>query len=267
METVKEKSVEAFHPATIADRFRLQRTSVGMSQTQLAKSLDVFPPYISDIENGKKRPKIEFIARAAKVLGCSVADLAPETFADPDLAPPLVLIRSPSEGILVGRTQADRLLLERLGYSVGVRIGAIPRLIETAAVQKVGISVRMDLPPAMVIPSDDRSDGLGPEYRRLIYQWASSVYGDNITPNAKDVFHRIVVDGQYPVEVAGSLGLTTRTVGQFEFNVRTAYRGLLESEAGQKMAARIVERLARPVGPRPPAPLARAMSAVRERVQ
>lgn len=51
-----------------AANVKSRRKSLGITQAQLAKRLDVHTPYISDLENGKKTPFLGNIARIAEAL-------------------------------------------------------------------------------------------------------------------------------------------------------------------------------------------------------
>ncbi|KKS33065.1 MAG: hypothetical protein UU96_C0033G0001 [Parcubacteria group bacterium GW2011_GWC2_42_13] len=51
------------------------RTTKGISQGDIARSLEVSRGFISNIENGKTNPTLATIARLAKAVGASVNDL------------------------------------------------------------------------------------------------------------------------------------------------------------------------------------------------
>ena len=51
------------------------RTKKAISQTKIARELDIDRAFISNIENGKTNPTLSTIAKLAKVLGVSVDEL------------------------------------------------------------------------------------------------------------------------------------------------------------------------------------------------
>lgn len=61
-----------------AARLREVRLSRGLTQVQLAGRAFVEPTYIAKLEGGKTAPGIDLVARLAKALGTSIADLLPE---------------------------------------------------------------------------------------------------------------------------------------------------------------------------------------------
>ncbi len=54
------------------------RKQKALTQTQLAKILNVCPNTISQYEKGKREPNIEMLKKIAKTLNCSVDDLINE---------------------------------------------------------------------------------------------------------------------------------------------------------------------------------------------
>ena len=51
------------------------RTSKGISQGDIARSLKVHKGYISNIENGKTNPTLGTISKIAKAIGASISEL------------------------------------------------------------------------------------------------------------------------------------------------------------------------------------------------
>jgi transcriptional regulator with XRE-family HTH domain len=51
------------------------RTSKGISQGDIARSLEVSRGFVSNIENGKTNPTLATIAKLAKAVGASVNEL------------------------------------------------------------------------------------------------------------------------------------------------------------------------------------------------
>ncbi len=51
------------------------RTKKAISQTKIARELDIDRAFISNIENGKTNPTLSTIAKLAKVLGVSANEL------------------------------------------------------------------------------------------------------------------------------------------------------------------------------------------------
>lgn len=51
------------------------RTSKGISQGEIARTLETDKGFVSNIENGKTNPTLATIAKLAKALGVSVGDL------------------------------------------------------------------------------------------------------------------------------------------------------------------------------------------------
>jgi transcriptional regulator with XRE-family HTH domain len=233
--------------ATFGDRVRFYRASLRLSQSALGTKVGVHTAYISDIENGKKRPKIELQARLAHALGCTIADLNPETLVQKETGAELVLIRSVADDILVGRTADDRIALEKLGHRVGIRFSQSTELALAALEAGVGLAIRFDLPVANLMPSDNGTDGLGPEYRTRLYRWVARFAGDMLSPNAKEAFRRAVIDEESYVDIAVALSLSVDTVRTFQTLARKVYGSLLDSPKGREFAAALIRELARPV--------------------
>ena len=53
---------------TIGERIRERRQELGLTQDELAKTLDVTPQHISAIETDKRAPSLDFLVRLAKML-------------------------------------------------------------------------------------------------------------------------------------------------------------------------------------------------------
>jgi transcriptional regulator with XRE-family HTH domain len=61
-----------------ADRLRELRILRGVTQADLAAKAEVSVSYISELESGDTSPGIDLVARLAKGLGTSLADLLPD---------------------------------------------------------------------------------------------------------------------------------------------------------------------------------------------
>jgi transcriptional regulator with XRE-family HTH domain len=61
-----------------AARLRELRSARGMTQADLAKAARVTETYVGRLESGKAAPGIDLVARLAKGLGTTVADLLPQ---------------------------------------------------------------------------------------------------------------------------------------------------------------------------------------------
>jgi len=59
----------------VAERIRLHRQSLGISQETLAEKCGLHRTYIGAIERGERNITINTLARVAEALGCSVIDL------------------------------------------------------------------------------------------------------------------------------------------------------------------------------------------------
>ncbi len=60
---------------TLGQRVKQLRESIPMSQSDLAKAINVAPSYIGHIESDRRRPSRDIIKQLAGVLGTSVQDL------------------------------------------------------------------------------------------------------------------------------------------------------------------------------------------------
>jgi len=61
--------------AALGRSVRRLREERGLTQEKLAERADLDPTYISDIERGVRNPGIKNVARLAKALGCTTAEL------------------------------------------------------------------------------------------------------------------------------------------------------------------------------------------------
>ncbi len=59
----------------LGENLKRIRTAKGISQGDIARSLDVDKAFISNIENGKANPTLATIAKLAKAIGVSVGEL------------------------------------------------------------------------------------------------------------------------------------------------------------------------------------------------
>ena len=59
----------------LGENLKRIRTKKGISQGDIARTLDVHKGYISNIENGKTNPTLATIAKLAKAIGVSVGEL------------------------------------------------------------------------------------------------------------------------------------------------------------------------------------------------
>lgn len=59
----------------IGENIRKQRRKIGMTSTDLAKSVQVSQPMISQIERGTKTVSLPLAAEIARVLGCEIQEL------------------------------------------------------------------------------------------------------------------------------------------------------------------------------------------------
>lgn len=55
-----------------ATRIRLKMAELQLKSTEVAKSIDVNPTYLSRLRNGKEKPSLATIQRLADLFGCSV---------------------------------------------------------------------------------------------------------------------------------------------------------------------------------------------------
>ena len=56
-------------------RVRELRVGRGMSQEALAFAAGISPPYVSDVENGKRSPGLDILVGLARALGVTLSDL------------------------------------------------------------------------------------------------------------------------------------------------------------------------------------------------
>lgn len=66
-----------------AQRLTAARTVKGLSKTQLAEAIASSASQVSRWEAGLQLPRVNWVARLACALGCGIAELAPEAFAQP----------------------------------------------------------------------------------------------------------------------------------------------------------------------------------------
>ena len=70
----------------IASRLRLSREMAGLTQGQVAKSLDWHRPTVSEIEAGRRRVSVEELATLAEIYGVNVSWIVGEKDEDSSLA-------------------------------------------------------------------------------------------------------------------------------------------------------------------------------------
>ena len=70
----------------IASRLRLSREMAGLTQSQVAKSLDWHRPTVSEIEAGRRRVSVEELATLAEMYGVNVPWIVGEEDEDSNLA-------------------------------------------------------------------------------------------------------------------------------------------------------------------------------------
>lgn len=105
-----------------AARLREVRAARGMTQAELATAAKVTETYIGRLEAGKAAPGIDMVARLAKGLGTTVADLLPQD----DPPDPADVLRRQARTLandLIGNADRETLqllvpLLARLGAGV-----------------------------------------------------------------------------------------------------------------------------------------------------
>lgn len=56
-------------------KLKIKRMSRRISQTELAKRINISQSHLANIESGRRRPNPELIERIAKELDCSIDDL------------------------------------------------------------------------------------------------------------------------------------------------------------------------------------------------
>lgn len=62
----------------LANNLRLRREALGRSQHDVATEAEVSPGYLSELEQGKKRPSLEALRRLAVALRTEVSELLKE---------------------------------------------------------------------------------------------------------------------------------------------------------------------------------------------
>jgi transcriptional regulator with XRE-family HTH domain len=62
----------------LSENLKQARKAKGWSQTELAEKLETHLTHVSRVERGKYTPSIDFVAKAAKVLGVSLDSLVAE---------------------------------------------------------------------------------------------------------------------------------------------------------------------------------------------
>ncbi len=87
-----------------AARLREVRLSRGLTQADLANRAIVTPTYIAKLEGATVAPGIDLVARLAKALGTSIADLLPEEGV-PDSLP---LLKEQAQKLTKTMNSADR---------------------------------------------------------------------------------------------------------------------------------------------------------------
>ena len=70
----------------IASRLRLSREMAGLTQSQVARSLDWHRPTVSEIEAGRRRVSVEELATLAEMYGVNVPWIVGEEDEDSNLA-------------------------------------------------------------------------------------------------------------------------------------------------------------------------------------
>jgi transcriptional regulator with XRE-family HTH domain len=63
------------HSKKLGENLKKLRMEKNISQTEIAKALDVDRSFVSNIENGKTNPTLSTITNLAKVLGVSASEL------------------------------------------------------------------------------------------------------------------------------------------------------------------------------------------------
>ena len=103
---------------TLGQRIRESREELDLSLREFAKRLSCSPPFISDVEHGRRFPSGDMLLKMARVLKLDVEDLR-----EHDPRPPLAEIRRMAERdpryAMAFRTLVDRnLTAEELGELV-----------------------------------------------------------------------------------------------------------------------------------------------------
>ena len=73
-----ENNIDQF----VIDKVREKRQEKGMSQAELADSIDISRGFIGAVENPRQRAKynLKLLNEIAKVLNCSIRDFFPENY-------------------------------------------------------------------------------------------------------------------------------------------------------------------------------------------
>jgi transcriptional regulator with XRE-family HTH domain len=97
---VAEAAAEVDPPFILAANVYHLRTSLGLTQEQLAAAIGVSQPRIAEIERGDANPRLGTLAKLARALGVPVADLLAERSAGEDAsdAPPAQAVRANDRG-------------------------------------------------------------------------------------------------------------------------------------------------------------------------
>lgn len=107
-----KRKVEIEHEPIVvafAARLREVRLSRGLTQSDLANRAVVTPTYIAKLEGARVAPGIDLVARLAKALGTSIADLLPEG----ELPDPVPLLKEQVSKLseTLGSSDRDTLLM------------------------------------------------------------------------------------------------------------------------------------------------------------
>lgn len=70
-----QSPIEAVPPPTVGERIRALREAKEMSQADLAEAAKMHRPDLSNLERGKRDPKLETLRRIARGLGVSLVKL------------------------------------------------------------------------------------------------------------------------------------------------------------------------------------------------
>ncbi len=64
---------------TNCDEIVRRRMDLGLGQSELARTADITPSYLSQIESGRRQGTAKTLKKIADALGCTVADLLVES--------------------------------------------------------------------------------------------------------------------------------------------------------------------------------------------
>lgn len=70
-------------PDQFATALRRERTSAGLSQSELARRAGVEPSYVAHLEAARRHPSLKNLCTIADALGCSLDRLLPSTHEAP----------------------------------------------------------------------------------------------------------------------------------------------------------------------------------------